>query len=339
MTQDKIPAISAKALVIKLKKLVGSTDRIMSGTGLDEKWLQLEHAKITPAQYCRVVLNALKESGDAALGLTIGKKLDLSWYGFWGYALMSSATVFDSIKIAIQFWDLTGELEKVTFKEGKETSALEITPSHPMVRGQVLTFNTEKWLCSTNASFSFLVGCQAPWKELRLVYDEPDYGFEYEKIFKCPVQFGCQETQLRFNSTLLKERLIMSNTDVAKHCTKQCEKALKELSESDELIDSIQRLIVNSPGISLKLDEISSKLGMSSRSLSRKLNSRDTTYQNILDKTRIGLAKEYLFQTDLSIDQIAELIGFSETTAFRRAFKRWTGSSASEFRKNALKET
>lgn len=173
---------------------------------------------------------------------------------------------------------------------------------------------------------------------MRLVYDEPDYGFRYEEIFKCPVQFGCQATQLRFNSTLLEERLLMSNTDVAKHCALQCEKALKELSESDELIDSIQRLIVNSPGKSLKVDEISSKLGMSGRSLSRKLNSRNTTYQNILDKTRIGLAKEYLSQTNLSIDQIAELIGFSETTAFRKAFNRWTGTSASEFRKSELTE-
>ncbi len=74
---------------------------------------------------------------------------------------MSSATILDSIKIAIQFWDLTGELEKVTFNEGRETSSLEIAPTYPMVQDQLLVFNTERWLCSTNASFSFLVGRQA----------------------------------------------------------------------------------------------------------------------------------------------------------------------------------
>ena len=333
MMQDKIPAISAKALIIKLKKQNISADQILSGTGLDKQWLQEEHAKITPNQYCQVVLNALNESHDSALGLAIGQQLDLSWYGFWGYALMSSATIHDSIKIAIQFWDLTGELEKVTFKVAEETSSLEIIPAFPMVRDQVLVFNTEKWLCSTNASFSFLVGRQAPWEELQLVYDDPGYGFRYQNIFNCPVRFGSQKTQLRFSSGLLKERLKMSNPEVAMQCAQQCEKALRELNESDELIDSIQRLIFNSPGKCPKLDHIAPKLGMSNRTLSRQLNNRNTTYQQILDKTRIGIAKEYLNQTDLSIDQIADLIGFSETTTFRRAFKRWTGISASEFKK------
>jgi AraC-like DNA-binding protein len=75
---------------------------------------------------------------------------------------------------------------------------------------------------------------------------------------------------------------------------------------------------------------------MSARTLRRRLQERSTTFKHIVDEVRVEMAKEYLATTDLSVDQIACRIGFTEATTFRRAFKKWTGRKVREFRKTSV---
>src|SRR6185369_10618542 len=81
------------------------------------------------------------------------------------------------------------------------------------------------------------------------------------------------------------------------------------------------------------LDHMAQKLGMSSRTLQRKLRDHGTTHQDVLDQMRQDLATRYLQQPEMAIGEVAYLLGFSESSAFHRAFKRWTGATPTEFRK------
>ncbi len=334
MKSKDVPAGSAKWLITQLIERAFGVDQILSNTGLEQVWLKKENSKISPSQYCILVSNALELTGDPALGLRIFQQADLNWHGFWGYAIMSSPTLGDASRISHKFWELNGSLVKTEFNEEKEICTWDIHPAFPMKDHRVMVYAVEEWLSAVQRDVNFMTGQDLIANEIRLAYPEPEYSRLYRETFKCPIHFNCPTNRLSFLSKYLKLSLVTTNSEVAQLCVQQCEKMLAELSRSDELIDTIWRLIVISPGHYTKADVIAKQLGISSRSLSRRLKERNTTFYEILNEIRLALAKEYLLNTDFSIDQIAHMVGFSETTSFRRAFKIWTGSSASMVRKN-----
>ena len=125
----------------------------------------------------------------------------------------------------------------------------------------------------------------------------------------------------------------MGNPVLADICKQQCRQLMKKFKVSDELISAIRNLLITSLGQFPSLPVIAGQMAMSPRTLRRRLQERNITYQNILDEIRTELTKEYILTTNLSIDQIASRIGFSETTTLRRAFKKWTGLNIKEFKK------
>jgi len=125
----------------------------------------------------------------------------------------------------------------------------------------------------------------------------------------------------------------MGNTQLARICKQQCREFMAKLKGSDKLISAIRDILIASQGQLPRLPIIAEQLAMSPRTLRRRLQERNTTYQIILDEFRIELAKEYITTTSLSVDQIANRIGFSEATTFRRALKKWTGLNIGEFRR------
>ncbi len=117
----------------------------------------------------------------------------------------------------------------------------------------------------------------------------------------------------------------------------EVQKNLPSTSQSD-LTAKIQRFVVlEISNKDLKINDAAQFLGMSVRSLQRYLQDRNTSFSEILDQTREGLAKKYLSDESLSIAEIGFLLGFSEQSTFQRAFKRWTNLSPMNFRKSQKK--
>lgn len=82
------------------------------------------------------------------------------------------------------------------------------------------------------------------------------------------------------------------------------------------------------------VDRVAEQLGMSARTLQRKLRTFGTSHQELLDEMRKDLAMRYLHEPEMAVCEVAYLLGFSESSAFHRAFKRWTGTTPSEFRRH-----
>jgi len=95
------------------------------------------------------------------------------------------------------------------------------------------------------------------------------------------------------------------------------------------------RLIIKNEfkGGEASLEKVAGQLGLSGRTLQRKLQERGTTHQELLDQMRKELAVRYLREPEMAICEVAYLLGFSESSALHRAFKRWTGKTPSEFRR------
>jgi AraC-like DNA-binding protein len=112
----------------------------------------------------------------------------------------------------------------------------------------------------------------------------------------------------------------------------QCQLLLAKLSRQSGLVDDVRRVLLARPGLFPTIDRVAEKLDVSARTLRRRLAEEDTTFQRVLDEVRFGLATEYLIETPLPVQEVASLLGYSDPGNFTHAFKRWAGTSPSDFR-------
>ncbi len=333
MAQDKIPSYSAKWLIRQLVTKGIPLTRILKGTDLSEAWLKDENTLITPAHYLTIVNNALDETRDPALALHLGQKPNIGELGIWGYAIISSPTLGEANQVAMQFWELNGSLVTISYKKEDDCSTWEIHPAFPMDSPRTWIFAVEELLSTFFSGADFIANQDFQITEILLSYPDPGYGDLYREMFNCPVYFSRDVDLFRICFPFEDIPTSMGNPQLAAICKQQCQELLAKLKGSDELIGTIRDAIIASLGQYPRLPEIAGQLAMSPRTLRRRLFERNTTYQHILDEIRVELAKEYIVTTNLSVDQIASRIGFSEATTLRRAFKKWTGLNIKEFRR------
>jgi AraC-like DNA-binding protein len=333
VVKERIPSDSAKWLARQVLFMGIPLDSILKGTGLEETWMNEDGALITHAQYLRIVDNALDVTRDPALGLNIGPKQYLGDLGFMGYAMISGPTLRDANQAALKFWELNGSLVTLSYHEDTRYSTWEIYPAFPMSSQRIWIYAVEELISTFYKAACFLSNQALLFTEIHLSYPEPEHGALYRELFRCPVFFGRPINLLRVAVTYLDQPTFTGHPQMALVCQQQCQDLLKKLRRNDDLLDAIREIIVSSMSQVPHLQEVAARLAMSPRTLRRRLRERNSTYQHILDEVRVELAKEYVGATNLSVDQIACRIGFTEATTFRRAFKKWTGMNIKEFRK------
>ncbi len=336
MDDTLIPADSARWLVNQLIQSGICHDGLLSGTGLDMAWLKQQDARISMSKYVRIVENALSLTREPALGLTVGKSQMLFEYGVWGYAIMSCSTAGEAMNVAFKYWELNGALVDVNIEMGEDRIFWSISPSFSLKDEKIIRFAIEEFISTTVVACSFLF--DKPMSALRLdvAYSRPDYGERYSQMVQCPVYFDSKKTVLTLDRKMMTYPTVTGHAAMKNHCENLCRELSLKLSKADQLISTVRQVVIQSMGRFPKAEDVAQVLSMSPRTFYRRLQERETTYQTILDEVRAELAVRYLKDTHLSVDQVSDLIGFTETTTFRRTFKKWTGYSPSEFRKEIM---
>ncbi|MDX1696132.1 MAG: AraC family transcriptional regulator, partial [Ketobacteraceae bacterium] len=321
-TSCVIPSVSARLLLQHLTGQGISATRMLEGSSYsDPDAFQQDCELISAADYCVFIRNALALTGNPALGLTRASQVSLGDFDAYGYAIMSSDSLGAAASIGMEFWMLSGSLLDIETRVENDVAVFEFTPRIPM--DDVLPYVAEESMSVIYQLCHFLVGNKFAATEVDFAYPEPVYAAEYHKVFDCPLRFSAPNNAIRVPTAVLNEPLIMSSPQVAALCKAQCDALIKNLSVHDEFVESLRRFLIDAKPDFPTVDEMAERLHISARTLRRRLQERDTTYRDLLDEIRLELAQQYLRDTQLSIDQIAALVGFEETTSFRKAYKSW----------------
>jgi AraC-like DNA-binding protein len=166
----------------------------------------------------------------------------------------------------------------------------------------------------------------------------PSPGPEHEKAYalrwQCPVQFDAEEDSVTFAQALLATRLRQPDPLLRKTLEAHALSQLALLDTDTDLTSKVKQSIQKqlAEGIT-RQDMVAEDLGMTSRTLQRKLSQEGVSYQKLLDEVRQQMAEDYLQNTDMSIPDIALRLGYSETTSFHRKFKAATGKTPGDFRR------
>ncbi|MGF6507753.1 AraC family transcriptional regulator [Paraburkholderia sp. 32] len=307
-----------------------SVNDLFARTGADARQLEDDQARISHRQRLLIYRNACRLARRPDVGLLAGARQRISDFGIYGYAMVSSTTFGDALKFSLDHVSMAGAVFGVSYSEKDNTGILR---SHGYTSlGDLLPFVAEFWRSSITALFSAVLGAPFPSKRMVLSFPAPAHWRNWERMFNCPVEFGADRMEWHFDTAVLDLPCPNANPITARICQQLCERVLAEQSETQDLTYRIRAACLNATGAFPSAEEMAGRLGMSVRTLHRRLAADDSSYQSILDDVRRSLAIEFLKNTSLSIESIAARIGFSDGTAFRKSFRRWTGVPPTHYR-------
>jgi AraC-like DNA-binding protein len=173
------------------------------------------------------------------------------------------------------------------------------------------------------------------WKPSAVCFEHerPRVIAVHKRVFLAPVHFGCARTELVFPARLLDLPLPKADPALAALLQRNASALLGSAADRSTFADQVRHEIskVSAPG-DLQLAAIARKLGTSARTLQRRLGAEGISFHQLVRETRSTLAQNYLRKGELAICEIAYLLGFSQPSAFHRAFYRWTGTTPRTFR-------
>lgn len=173
-------------------------------------------------------------------------------------------------------------------------------------------------------------------QEVHFTHPKPQDTSEYERIFQSKVCFNQATNALIFDSDLLNTSVVEPNKNLLLMFEKNAQETLEALNNNNIYTNKVNEILLKEiqRGSCPSIETVAQKLFLSVRNLQLYLHKENTSYITLLKKIKKELAQNYLKDRNISIDEIAYILGFSETSAFHRAFKCWTGLTPSQF-KNA----
>lgn len=327
---DKLVPMQHPSVLVEEAVAQGADQtQLLAGTGISESMLGSADARICYAQFGMLTRNALKLTGNPALGLDFGRRIHLSHLGVLGLLLMSSESVGAAIQGGLKYyrslapaWDLELRVEDTR----AVLSAREVISFEPF-----RPFATESLVSAFDALNRQLFGIDVVY-EVQLHYSAPPYADCYRRFFDGTLRFDAEYTRITFDGSLLQRPLAGADGATASWAERQCAAMLSSLNCQNGIVEQARTLLRQVPGRYLSQEALARTLQTSTRSMRRSLQGLGTSYTQLLEEALREHAVEYLVRKGMNTEDVAAELGFSDARSFRRAFKRWTGKTPNEYR-------
>ncbi len=327
---ELVPIAYASALIDLAAELGVPRDELLQAARVKPQVLESPNGRLSFIDFNLLASAALTLCNEPALGLLLGQRLNVSTHGILGYAVLSSATLDKAIQFALKYYRVLGLAYELERREDGDRSELRASEAMPL--GALGRFAAEGLMCSLHSIAQFLLGEKMHGIEVAFAYPAPLYAERYKEVFGPRVLFDQPYHRISIPQHYLQRPMALANPATVQMCEQQCEALLASLDVQDALLTRVRRLLLARPGDFPDLGSAAKALHTSGRSLRRHLSAMGTSYQQVLDDVRKRLALQYLSTTQLPLYEIAYLLGFSDASNFRRAFKKWTGKLPSDYR-------
>ena len=329
MLHSHLTTLNAVSLVLSTFEAEGlPSEALLTGSGIRAADLSRADIRITTNQEMRVCANAVALRRE--IGLELGRRMHVSSYGMLGYALLTSATLGDALRLAIRYPALLGTLFKLNLRV--EGDQVWFCADQYQEDPQLAVFNAQLCMVSLKVICEDLIGQSLPLVAARFAHSKPDYHARYEHTFNCPRLFDAPDNGFAFAKQWLDHPLPLADAITHQAMAERCRKQNLEFTGRQTWLSRIRQLLAAQLHAAPGLEGLAEQMNCSPRTLRRHLHDAGCSYQGLLDELRFERAKLLLHETEWPIYRIADTLGFSETASFRHAFVRWSGVSPSQFR-------
>ena len=298
--------------------------------GLDLTRLPGPTERIEADKIDAVVRKAAALIPNPAFGLQAARCWHPANLGVLGHAWLASSTLRTGLKRLERYWQVVGQRATTTVEQTRQ--GLKVTyrrkPGDPLVAAIVadIAMSVMLDMCRMNAGASLRpIG-------VSLRRREPAGKEAYVRFYGCAVRFGAEDDAFVLATRDVDRRLLPSNRQLAAVLDRMLTEELARLDKGDVVTQCKAAVLDYLESGEMSEQQMARQLRVSRRTLQRKLAEANTTYLKLVDETRRDLALRYIEDPVRTITDITFTLGFSQQSAFTRAFKRWTGLSPSDYR-------
>jgi AraC-like DNA-binding protein len=334
MPRTAEPGTVAISFVAAALKSVGErgmdADRLLVDVGLAPSLLQVPQARVSAKHYAALWRSIALALDDEFFGQD-SRRMKVGSFAMLCHALLGCKTLAQALDRSLRFFalildDIGGTAQR---QEGEARIVLEAKAgAAPPV------FAHELLLILLYGVSCWLIGRRIPILRTEFAYAEPSHSAEYRFMYSADLRFDRPQTILAFDASYLDLPVVQNARSVKEFLRTAPEGILLKYKNDSSLTARVRRRLRQFlPGEVPDFEQLAGELHMTPATMRRRLHEEGESYQTIKDQLRRDIAIGYLSHSDRTVTDIALELGFSERSAFHRAFRKWTGASPGEFRR------
>jgi len=307
---------------------------LMADIGMDLARTEVPGARYPTSMMIDLTRALVNKTGDECIGLTIGRHVRPTTFHALGYAWLASTSLLGAFRRLARYDRIVSTADTITIAPGDGSYALIFGHRDASVEARPVGID-----CLFMALITMCRWIGEPDVaplEVQLKHEAAGRAGEYAAAFAAPVVFAAQHNCLVFDRKTAERPVTGGNVELAGMSDRLAEDYIASL-EPATVTRNVRGLLMQLlPSGDATQDRVASRMNRSCSSLQRDLRAEGTSFRDVREETRRQLATEYVQHGDISLQEIAFLLGFSDQSNFSRAFRRWTGRSPKDWR-NSLR--
>lgn len=323
-------ARTVSVLFDRLDALGFDRAELLDEVGLSEEGLRDPDARIPMQKVTNVWRAVSRRSPGRPLGLILGSSASSRDLGLVGYTMHYSESLRRALQRLVRYSHILAELLEIELRSEREVEriVLENEPEAIALRHPV-----DLRLSSVLALARELTGNEITPLKVRFAYAEPEDTSEHRRLFRCPLVFGGKGAGLLFRRADLDLPVLHGDETLTGYLEQLAEGVLKSRRETRSLTEEVERVIWSRlSGGQPTVERVATVLGLSARTLQRRLRDEGRPFTAILEAVRRRMSSRLLASRELAVCEVAFLLGYREPRTFHRAFRRWYGVAPGEYR-------
>lgn len=273
---------------------------------------------------------AEKATGDQAIGLHAGEIVDPDRMGLLGHVFFNCDTLGATVTQYVRLHRLINETVSLRFEQTDDLAILSWQVDEP---AHYCRQDMDRTLSATVSRARHFIHPSLDIAWVHIAHPAPVYASEYQRILQCPIEFDMPRMAIAFSARYLTRPIPHRNPYIHSAMLRQVNSLLTRVQSRRRLSRKVRRLISRQMASErIDADSLAHQLNMSRQTLYRHLKKEGFSFHELVEHVRKDKALRYVAADRYALGEIAFLLGFSELSAFSRAFKRWTGESPAQYR-------
>jgi AraC-like DNA-binding protein len=323
----KVKAAARNTLFQLLKDADVDIGKLLEDVELNPRYFEKENCWIPYDKYSGLLERSAFVLGENYLGIELARKMQARDYGPLGYISLSSRNLGDAIENLVRYYFVVTTAFSMNLTVEGRFATIFFEPERPSFAG--FRHANELGDAFLVNNFQALIGEKIPPVEIHCTHSFEGDPARHEAYFGCPVKFNKERAEIILPREILALPIGTADRKLLKVLTQHCEDVRKATGHGDsDLLTQLEQLLLDLlPSGRARSEIMAAELGMSDRTLARRLAKSNTSFNETLDTLRRGLALRYIRQPELQLTDVVFLLGYANQSSFSVAFKRWTGKT------------
>ena len=310
-----------------------NADELLANVGLSSSLLQVPQARVSAKHY-GALWRAIAAALDDEFFGQDSRRMKVGTFAMLCLSVLSCKTLGDALDRSLRFYALILDDISGTAERDAKEARIVLHEHAPGVSQRV--FAHELLLMLLYGVSCWLVGRRIPILRTEFSYAEPAHSAEYRLMYSPELHFNRPHTLLAFEASYLDLPVVQNERSAKEFLRTAPESILLKYKNGSSLTARVRRRLRQFlPGTVPDFEQLAEQMSITPATMRRRLHEEGESYQSIKDQLRRDLAISYLSHSKRSVMDIAVELGFSERSAFHRAFRKWTGASPGEFRRTS----